>query len=367
MNDYTKTTLVFTPVKCTESALLNNELAPVEGCVYFTTDTQKLFMTQDNEIKEMCAAKGFFYGTKDIEYDDSGLTPDPNVEFYKEDIEGEKMPEIDDLILNIDGCFYRVTEIIDSFTVQTTRLTLQGTGGGGGGSTPGGGLGTASFIVRQDSKTKYFAKETKQANLSFTANSSDSTNYISGIECSFNDNFSSIFLTIDNLSHPMGTEYNLNIANHLSKISAGGSKIYVRITDKYGTTRTIIYTVYIASLQLASPVEKLFSVTEDTFDYFCSIGGSKDFTSRIIKFDIYDENNVLRDDTNRYELGATDSGATKTINLSKLSHGVYILKVKVEGVINGVTIQSNEISHKILRHQTAGSPLFTAMVPEVTE
>jgi hypothetical protein len=46
---------------------------------------------------------------------------------------------VDDLILNIDGCFYRVTGIEDEEIIRTERLTLQGTGTGGGGGSGGGG------------------------------------------------------------------------------------------------------------------------------------------------------------------------------------------------------------------------------------
>jgi hypothetical protein len=41
-----------------------------------------------------------------------------------------------DLILNSDGCFYRV-ESVSEESIATVRLTLQGTGGGGGGSSSG--------------------------------------------------------------------------------------------------------------------------------------------------------------------------------------------------------------------------------------
>jgi hypothetical protein len=79
----------------------------------------------------MCSATGFYYGTKEIPKDNSGAKPDPNVNFHITEIEGSTIPEIDDLILNIDGCFYRVKGIEED-TIKTLRLTLQGTGGGGG-------------------------------------------------------------------------------------------------------------------------------------------------------------------------------------------------------------------------------------------
>ena len=96
MSNYKETAYPFRPVRCTEENLL--ALTPMDGYVYLTTDTQKIFMGYQNELKEMCAAKGFYYGQKEIEYDNSGNEPDPTVDVYKDEIEGNKLPEIDDLI-----------------------------------------------------------------------------------------------------------------------------------------------------------------------------------------------------------------------------------------------------------------------------
>jgi hypothetical protein len=67
---------------------------------------------------------GIFYGLKEIPVDGSGNAPDPDVIFVSNEIEGNRLPNVKDLILNQDGCFYRVTTLIDEFTVKTTRLTL---------------------------------------------------------------------------------------------------------------------------------------------------------------------------------------------------------------------------------------------------
>jgi hypothetical protein len=49
------------------------------------------------------------------------------------------IPNVDDLILNNDGCFYKVLDIsgegIDTI-LATEKLTIAGTGGGGGPITP---------------------------------------------------------------------------------------------------------------------------------------------------------------------------------------------------------------------------------------
>ena len=112
----------FNPVQCSDAIL--QTLAPQEGYLYFTTDTKRIYMAKNGNLLPMCAATGFFYGEKEIEYDNSGNAPDPNVTFNIEDeIEGNDVPQVDDLILNIDGCFYRVRAVGEE-EVQTERLTL---------------------------------------------------------------------------------------------------------------------------------------------------------------------------------------------------------------------------------------------------
>jgi hypothetical protein len=128
----------FNPVQCTEDML--KQLAPTPGYLYLTTDSKKIYLGTQEAKLPMCAASGFFYGTKEIEYDNSGVAPDPKVTFLFNEVEGDDVPEIDDLILNIDGCFYRVKSVSkESEEIETTRLTLQGTGGGGGGGSSSGG------------------------------------------------------------------------------------------------------------------------------------------------------------------------------------------------------------------------------------
>lgn len=161
----------FYPVQCTEETFKG--LAAQEGHVYFVTDKKKLFLGKNNEMIPMCANSGIFYGHKEVEYANDGNKPDPKVYFYEEDIEGEDMPEIDDLILNIgtdnspDGCFYRVLSYEDG-VFDTTRLTLQGTGGGsgGGGSTPG----ATSFGIVTIGAPYIFSSSASSMKIKFRAN-----------------------------------------------------------------------------------------------------------------------------------------------------------------------------------------------------
>ena len=54
MSDYKEVKYPFRPVKCTEDKILDNLIAPVDGYIYFTTDTQKLFLGHESRFMEMC-------------------------------------------------------------------------------------------------------------------------------------------------------------------------------------------------------------------------------------------------------------------------------------------------------------------------
>ena len=155
-----------------------------DGYLYFSTDTGKIFLdTNEENKKPLCESKGFYYGKKGIKYENNGQTPEPTVYFTFSldetisEVEGNKCPEIGDLILNIgtnelkDGCFYRVIALVpvdDIISITTTRLTLQGTGGGSGG---GSGEGSTNFSLSIiGNSRKIFSSEADSMPIQFRCN-----------------------------------------------------------------------------------------------------------------------------------------------------------------------------------------------------
>ncbi len=141
----------FRPVRCKEADLEDRQ--PINGFVYFTTDTHKIFCGQDNEYVAMGGTSGVYYGkrqlTDDEKYGDQVL-----FSFYPSDIDGSNMPTVDDLILNMpDGGFYRVLDASPAL-IETRRLMIAG-GGGSGGPGAGGNEGSLSinFVTPQYSST----------------------------------------------------------------------------------------------------------------------------------------------------------------------------------------------------------------------
>jgi hypothetical protein len=358
----------FNPIQCTSQVFKN--LTAQEGFLYFVTDTKQMFLGKDGKFIDMCGGINIVYGNKYIEYVDSGQTPDPNVPFVLADLEKKEYPLVNDLILNEDGCFYKVKTVsIEDDKIETTRLTLQGTGGGGGGGGTGG-VGAANLRINHyGGQNRYFSAQSTKADLGIIAYSDDAANYISGIELAWDDTFASPFLTVSNLSHAMEKPLYVDIVKYLSNISSKGTRVYIRVTDKYGSTRYTYYIVTIASLQLAAEVGSLFVADTDIFEYSCAVGGTLELDSRTLKYELYSDDALMPIYSAEYELGSTTTGTVPyDLNLSAVGHGDYTLKVQMVGIINSVEIFSNELVHKVLRYRSeVGTAIFSMLLPEKIE
>ena len=358
----------FYPVQCSDETFKG--LAPAEGHVYFVTDTKKIFLGKNGKMIPMCATSGFFYGIKEIEYENTGLLPDPNVRFLFDEIEGEDIPEEDDLILNKDGCFYRVKEVADD-GLETVRLTLQGTGtGGGGGGTGGGGTTGADFSINV-SNTWIYASTATEMPFIFRANStSTDENYvIDYIELKIKGS-EDPFCVVEG---PM--KFNENITIDLypyrNLFNANKTGIELHVYDIMGNPRSATKpTVQVVNVSLIKKRDDLIIAAEDTYTYVCNFNVPSAAQEPYITYTFYDERgNHIKDADQRFDIeNRVTTEAQKTLNVSKLTHGVYTLKVQAFAKINASTIlTSNILTHKFARFINEASPLLMINVPEVTE
>jgi hypothetical protein len=46
----------------------------------------------------------------------------------------------------------------------------------------------------------------------------------------------------------MEKSYLINLVNYLNLMSANGTKVYIRVSDKFGSSRSMSYTIYVPSL-----------------------------------------------------------------------------------------------------------------------
>ena len=152
MSDYNKTNHPFRPVKCSQEDL--KTLAPNEGYVIFTTDTKKIYACLDGEYKMIGGSSGVYYGERPLS-DDELYGDEIFFSFLPGHIDGDNLPAVDDLILNIpDGGFYRVLNVGED-EISTQRIAISGGGGGGTGSGSTSTQGTLDiiYITPQNSST----------------------------------------------------------------------------------------------------------------------------------------------------------------------------------------------------------------------
>ena len=371
--------LKFNPVQCNSETFKN--LAANEGYVYFVTDKKQIYLGKDGEKIPMGASSGIYYGIKAIEYENSGIAPDPNVFFSYKDVElsDKGSPEVNDLILNIgtedlsDGCFYRITGVEDD-GYTTTRLTLQGTGGsnvgGGGTNNPT----SVDFGLRalNNQDTYYFSKSGTTAKIGVVGSSSDLTNFITKIKCSFSrdpEDDSSVFYSVENLAKPMEEPIDIEIIQYLNKFNSSGStKIYVHAYDKYETSKTKHFTIYVVTLQITTGHPTMLSSISDNFSYRVSLSGSTALSNYVMHFDFYNDNGDLQAQEIPIEKNQIGSNTPCTLDLSTLLHGAYTMKVYFTGQvgINNI-ITSNILTHKMIRYKEGGDPILGVLIPEHCE
>lgn len=363
----TTTKCKFNPVQCLDETF--QTLSPREGYLYFVTDKKKIFLGQEGKMIPMCATSGFFYGTKEISYDNSGIAPDSNVIFYFDEIEGDDIPEIDDLILNIDGCFYRVKDVEEN-ELETIRLTLQGTGGGGSNSGTTGGSWSISPI---GGKNKAYASNTKEMTITFIANydGDTSTNYISSVAFKRLGDEEPFYTVYENIS--FNTNYSIDIFNYKNLFNTNKTTVTMYVYDLYGKERSINLTVQLIDLSLEPIEQNIITGFSNTYTYKCKlIGATSGIIQKQLTYSLYRENDMTKPVLERIKvLNVTDEDEIQhNLDLTALTQGVYVLKVKATAKISGMIedLQSNVLTHKFAYFKASNNePLLAVHIPETIE
>lgn len=369
----------FQPVRLTEGQLndiRNGNHSSINGSMFMTTDTQKIYMGIENgQILPMSGNIDIFYANKEIEYPDDGNKPNPEVVFSlgetsdESEIYSNRLPVVDDLILNIDGCFYKVIEILDETSVLTNRITLQGTGTGGGG---GGGsdVGGSFTIARVGNQAKYYSSSDEEIMVGFIARSNDIGNYVSMVEGSFNKDFSDIFYIEENLTHPLEQLYEFDLISQKKYFGNNSKRVYIRVTDKYGVQRSTYYDIVIATLTIQTTVAPMIQVKETKLQFNCSLEGNAGITNRIIEYKFFNEQGVeIPEYFQSVSVSNSETTVVKELDVSQMQHGTYEMQVTLHGTIGGVTtIYSNTLVHKLIRYSAlVNTPIFTYLLPASIE
>ena len=143
---------LFNPILGSEKRVLAQDTSP--GAVYFTTDTRKIYLDIDeNHAKlPMGGNIGLFYGKMKLtipappEQKEFNFSLDDIIKNADDSL--VLQPNVNDLILNQDGCFYKVISSFgegDDITLQTEKLTIAGSGNVNNGPSSGDSLSGSSM------------------------------------------------------------------------------------------------------------------------------------------------------------------------------------------------------------------------------
>jgi hypothetical protein len=215
--------------------------------MWFALDSKRIYYSDGESFLSMGGNTGIYYGNMTLEEaPDSGQT---DFNFSLMDIDGNqfvenenyKIPNKDDLILNIpDGCFYRVTQIddfSDDIIIKTEKLTIAG-GNSTGPST------NITLVVSDPEKEefkRYFTTDTKAAILKMNVRPSISLegNGIGKIEYTIG----ALDTVVDENYREFG-DIELDITKYLSRMSTTSvTKITGTIYDIYNTKKTFYFYV----------------------------------------------------------------------------------------------------------------------------
>ena len=355
----------FRPVRGLEENIKKS--SPVEGYVYFATDTKKIFLGKDNTYLPMGGNSGIYYGNRIITEEEEGSELTSFI-FTPEDIEGDQIPSIDDLILNLyDGGFYRVMGVSeDGSEITGERLAVAGSGGGGG---TGPGVSSTIPVINDPLKgaDQYFVTDQGQMNISFYCTSqSPEGNRIETVQYFIGTQL----IYTDDKGHEFNETINFDISPYVNLLSTSTKNtLAVKVTDVYGNeSRRKNFYFYLIELKLFSDFNTIYKMVDETeIPYPCKPTGGAGLNNRYIRITLasIDNPNALVVDKT-YEVKNTNINLLLPVEVEDVcTHGVYVLKASFCALLpNGDTVASAETSHQIIFYETEkNTPLITGHIP----
>lgn len=351
--------IAFRPVRCSEKQLSGK--TAVDGFVYFTTDSKKIYCGVGENFVPMGGNSGIYYGTRTFTEDETGTTQTDFV-FLPGHIDGGELPQLNDLILNSDGCFYRVVSLNENQCVGR-RLTVAGSGGGPAG--PGGNTGGSSapsLVDQYNGATVYFnVNKPDTMKMYFKATSLvPENNYIRKLRIIIGANE----IIEDNLSHQFDRDIEFDLNKYIKYLNTSGANtISIEATDAFGGTsyKLFLYpTLVNLALETKAPAILKVDLTDgeggDYVPYFATPKGGSNLKDRnlVVKITpLNDLNNILYQESIKVSNTAEIPININMKDISNPVHGVYYMSVVYEAYVNGqngelITIDSEKLEAQII-------------------
>lgn len=343
-----KELITFRPVECLQSDLVN--ITPVRGCVYFTTDTKRIYIVKDSAFISMGGNSGIYYArqswdtgaTSPFRFDYGSLDINQDV-----DIDEYTIPLENDLIFNyVDRSFYRVLgEAIDTDGIaylQAERLAVSGSGGGGG-EEPGGGSGSLSIITDPaDLSQRFYLRKGDTYKIRFLPKATDKDGSITGD----GNGILTITSTGQKINLPTVSNGNWNEIDITSYLQDGRTdvklQVYMDIGDGVVKQGTKTWKLNIFTTELTWDLDETIIYSDSTIPLSWSSTGQVNKKTKIKIDDTYVVENIPE----------TNSIFAQSYSLNReeynLVHGVHKIAMWIEVNLGNTTIKTNEVVHNII-------------------
>lgn len=336
-----ETNVAFRPVRCKESDL--QRLSPTNGYVYFTTDTQKIYCANKDKFIPMGGNSGVYYGNRTfVENETNTGETDFVFNMDEKHIEGDQIPNLNDLILNIpDGGFYRVVNVYGK-RITGRRLAVSGSGSDGPAG-PGGSTSAKPLITPEALGTWYFKlNDTNNMKIKFSCSSTvdDGKNYIANIKYYFGTETKE-----ETVNYKFGEIIAFDISKYLKSFNTTQENLLqVEVTDAYGNkSYKKDFYFRLIELTLKSDASSIVKVNKnggsfEEYQYSCKpIGGSglENLYIEILLSPLNNPNRILY--TEKKKITNTNTSYPFPIKFNEIKdnegrliieHGVYLLTAR---------------------------------------
>lgn len=347
----------FRPVKCKEKDLEDRE--PVNGFVYFTTDTHKIFVGHEGDYMAMGGTSGVYYGRRQLT-DDERYGNDVLFNFYPDDIDSTTIPTIDDLILNIpDGGFYRVLDSSPA-VIETQRLMIAG-GGGGTGNGPGGNEGTLKIDYVSSSPQYASVIAGNDHYIVYDLTATDSAGDVIRDEGTavWKVNGSEVYTE----KVRAGRSKPFNVKDHLDFTLDDDNVISVTVRMNTGGAGDSIISKkwFIKAIDLKLEWNRDYSennyISTDYFNLSWTPYGGVDCITHIVFDDTYDENVTYF----KHSVKESETGSlfTSKVNMPSLPYGSHKCEMYLTAMINGNLERSTSVIREITFTKGGTSSILT--------
>jgi hypothetical protein len=191
------------------------------------------------------------------------------------------------------------------------------------------------------------------------------------IECYFKDEDTPFYTEYD-CRRAFNVNQTIDLTSRLNLFSTSKKTVILKVQDKYGEERSIDkYSIQLVELlleDLTSTPDILHSLTS-SLQYVCKISGGRNLKNRKITYTLFRESNLSAVVDKSEASSSNDEDVTKNLDLTKCSHGIYVLTAQASGTIDGGgTVYSNTLTHKVIRFDSGvGTPIFAVKIPDKTE